>query len=78
MYNITTVKLALVNCTSIDICSCIMNMYIYSLGKPQKRLFLSGQSTKAFNPPPPLGLVDKMTFFSLFFLFFLRKAENGI
>ena len=27
-----------------------------------KHFFFSGQSTKAFSPPPPLGLVDKRTF----------------
>ena len=35
----------------------------------KKKVFLCGQSTKA--PPPPLGLVDKRTFFRL------KKAGNG-
>ena len=42
------------------------------LGKPQKIESFSGQSIKAFNPPPPPGLSGQNNFFCL------KIAGNGL
>ena len=44
----------------------IQSLLARSLKEATKKVFFfSGQSTEAFSPAPPLGLVDKKTFFCL-------------
>ena len=47
-------------------------------GKPQKSSFFCGPATKAFTPPPPLGLVAiYRKFFFLLLFFRLKIARNS-
>ena len=54
-------NLIIYNSCSIATCRNFPNMIILKnytkLGEPQKRSFFSGPATKAFSPPPRLGLV---------------------